>query len=352
MSDSPEPQTTEEADAAFEDVLEDVGTEPTEGEVTEEVTDATPEDGDQLPTRDEQGRFAKAEGTELPEDAPAPESPDEPEAEVVAPTFRYQAEGREIEIPGSAQGDKGIFVPTEQLPNLTRQLRESEAFRGSYQRTLGQKDRERQQIVTERDAIQEELQTYRDKIRELVTNDQAFEQFIGELRTNWSTLEAQAESAKNAKLLEKERSERETWERDKHDQELRPVMYGRLDQGVRAIGKELSLPDHVLKATYGRMAGDLDRYFPVAQQDDVQVGVKKGERYDLDIRAVRNELAYLRDVIGTQKAPEPQQSQKPGNKPPPTVPAKRGPAPPGKKKPDFSKADDPTAAVDEWFENM
>jgi len=368
MPESPESssvQTAEQADERFDAILDEAPAEPTApAEPAEpEAVEAPEPETSEGPPRDEKGRFAKADQPEAaPSEAPSPDAPTEPttegEAEVAYPAFRYRADGQEHELPGSAVGEHGVFLPNEMVPQITRLLQEGHAHRGSFQRLLSEKAREIQNAAAERDAAKAELTEIKAKIEELVRDENAFDRFVQDQRGNWEITKAKAEAAAHRTLLERERSQREEYERERQEQQLRPLMRDRLAGALNAVGKELQLPPTVLETAWRRMNQDdyVDRLFPRAQEDDPINNVRKGQRYDVQLQVVWNELQAYADIMRTvgpptqPTPPKPKAPVKPIQKPPPTVSTKGGQAPSGPKRPDFSKEKDPTAAVDDWFD--
>lgn len=367
MSESPESsgiQTAEEADAAF-DAIGDEVPEPVEAPAEEESAAPELEETEDGPPRDDKGRFAKADQPETAPEAISSESLVEPTAEgepeeVSHPTFRYRADGQEHELPGSAVGTGGVFFPSEQVPEITRLLQEGHAHRGSFQRLLNDKARQIQDAASERDSAIAERDEIKGKIEELIKDEVAFERFIADQRGNWEITKARAESAAHQKMLENERSKREEYEMERQEQQLRPVMHQRLDLALETVGKSLGLPENVLAMARKRMSSEhyLEQLFPKAQQDDLVNNVRKGQRYDINVRMVQEELKAYAELLKSVGPPPQQVNPKVAQakakaaqtiqKAPPTVSTKGGAAPgTGKKRPSFKS----TEEVDDWFEN-
>jgi hypothetical protein len=395
MPDSPDLssiQTTEEADEAAEAIWNASDEAPQEDDSSPAEEEAAPQESDSdtgsLPSRDEKGRFVSREdhpdeatpSDEKPEtaaeEAPpeSPASPDEPEEgqtdEVPAPaeppdypTFRYRADGRDYEVPGSAYGESGTFIPTAEMEKLTRLVQEGHTHRGSFKQILNDKQREIDRAATGEDAARAELTAIKDKIEQLVTDPTEFERFIENLRGNWAVTKAQAEAESHKKLLDTERAQRESWEQEREEARLQPMMRQRLERTLVLAGKEMNLGADILKFAYQRLQTPeyLDRLYPRAEADNPQTGLKKGQRLDINVRMVQDELEYLASVTKgrvVEPTPNPKveaakaQAAKAASptkevKTPPTVSTKGGTAPTASKKkvPTFTSAEE----ADDWL---
>jgi len=288
--------------------------EPTEAP---EESEETQEDETDQP-RDEQGRFEE-QPAEQPEEEPAAPT-EEPEEEVYDP-FSYRADGQSYSIEGSKVGSDGVFIPTDRVEDITRLLAEGRAHSGSFRQRMADSDAREQAANTRAEAADAAKNAIMDKIEELVSKDGALEDFILDQRTNWPVLkaEANAESLRVQGKADKERLEQFESEQKQAKQE--PIMNGMLEDSILKFGQEANLPKERMAEIYQRFTNPVYRSiaFHPSLVDDPQAGITKGQMV-IDYNAIRDEVNRFRGSV----AAEPKREAK---KPPPTISAKKTPAP-------------------------
>lgn len=285
---------------------------------------------------------APTPAAESPEPAPAPEAeapaapaeepaPAAPETDAQYPTFSYHGENQAFTIPGSALGEDGLFIPTAAIPELRQLLASGRAASGSMRRSQVEQaralDRAKAEItaaVTARDQVFAAIERMVEAKRQ--GNPQPLEDFLAGVETQWPVLKAQAEKAALQRQYDLERESREGQERERREAEQIPLMQSRLAQAVQHFSQQVGLPVEHQERVFERLLGQLDRIFPKAEQDGVIPGVKKGDRLE-DLSQVEQEIRWLAGLL-------PKPTSKPvTQQPPPSVAARRGPAPSGRPKP-------------------
>jgi len=350
MFDSPE-ASGEEIEAA-----------PDDGEPTEPSTDKP---------RDEKGRFvsqSKAEGeaeeepeeteesdleepdAEEPEPTEEPTEPTEPEEEEAppeaeAPTFSYQGDNREWEIPGSAVGQDGAFIPTEQLPHVKQLLASGRGFPRFQQQMQAQL----QQAHQTASMAQTQLNTIISNIEGHIERG-TLEEFLVEARERWPILKAEAEAAALRQKNEQDGQELQRLRHEQEDARDLPGMKMAVEETVLTMAREFGFGQsgqltpaetQALGALYAQLTDDpmlMQQMFPRAPEDNPAFNVRKGQRIDNRASVVRQYLGMLRQVWGVRPQPAPPKQvakakatnakalQEP-KAPPKTVPAGRGPSP-------------------------
>lgn len=325
--------------------------------------------------RDEKGRFVAKDGQQEPEAAPAEGAPDSPPAEPTAdtadeqsaesaeeidlsefPRFTYKAAGQEFEIPGSAVGERGIYIPTEAIPEL-RQLLASG-------KTEPQRYRERQQVeaqlTTRAEAAEEQARTILRFFDDLVEKNQ-LEDFLLNQAQNWEVLKARAEAAGVRRQFETERQELEHLRQEREDAQQRPLMLDALGDAVRRYGSAAGLDERAQERLYARWATPdaLERVFPRADKDDPAKGVRKGQRL-YDFAPLVQDVQWLQGMLGTkpasaQPAPQPVAKKapvpaKPVKVPPTAAAAKGAAAPSGPRAKDLPKYTSSAEALEDIFD--
>lgn len=380
------------ADTGFDEAFESVWSEAAapEGADTGAVTteepageEPQPETTDETATpdgraRDEKGRFVSTtpdqEQAESPEPVTdeepaqptdtAPEPEQEPQAPSIDPAVQaqfdalppvtYRAYGQDFAIPGSKLGPEGAFIPKTALQEIAR-------FMGSgreYHRRAG----EWEQRVKDADARAEAAEVSRDTVLQRLDQlvaEGGLEDFLLDVARNYPVLKAEAEAAGLRRMNEQLRNGQQTREQQEQEAALRPVMDRALAEKVREFGQSAGLGKDDLKALYARLRAPEYQsvIFPVADRDMPEIGTKKGQRV-INYAAIQQEVDLLASVVQRYKQPPvveqaaqrnaERQASRPKPTPPPTVAARRGPAPTGKqgKPPTFAS----TKEADEyWF---
>ena len=354
-------------DAAFDEAF-DKASAPTGAPSPEPATPApetaeTPTPGK---SRNERGQFAKAEPTEaLPQEAtpepsetpPAeavPETPPDAVVEATHPEFTYRSAGREFNIPGSAVGEDGAFIPTPALPAITRLLAEGQHAREAsrdYAAKLSEARAEGQKELLYARSLLASLNQLRQQGPDAIAN------WFDELDRNWPLMEANAKLSLMEKEREAEKAQLSEAQRDREAEALVPQL-GRVL--TDALAEYAQRPDYKgvdTKRLYARLSGRLfDQVFEEATEQDVAQGVAQrvGQvvvnwgviedevKDEADIlRRARDSANLAKEVVkaNAAKVAEPNA--------PPTVGAKKGAsAASGKAAPKFKT----TAEADEWFD--
>lgn len=193
---------------------------------------------EQAPTEGEAETAAPAAG-QPPTDAAAEPKPESDLSQY--PTFQYRGDGRVHEIPGSAVGEAGVFIPKEQVNWLRQELATARAHHGSWQSELESVKAEADQKVS----VAEAKAAASDKIVEQMTElaqlarrdpDAAY-QWVVEFAGNWPAMQAEAERAsfeaeRDAFKQQKERTQTEEQSRQLEEAKER-VFQELLDQGAQ-----------------------------------------------------------------------------------------------------------------------
>lgn len=165
----------------------------------------TPPEGAQIAARDPAtGRFIEAqkEGETPPEGqkpegeaaSPQTDAKGEPQEPPEYPEWTFQADQTQYAVPGSKQGDQGIFIPNEQIPWLQQQLATAYAHKGSWQRELAGAQAAGQQMMQQAQAVQAQADYIVQQIQALAEGDEeAAWAWFQDYRQNLQTLLAGAE---------------------------------------------------------------------------------------------------------------------------------------------------------------
>jgi len=359
--------------------------EETEGAAAEPV-ESTSEPAAQ--PRDEQGRFVKVEtapAEPTPETAdadavspePPAETPTEPEEPAAPdpekdwealPAFSYRAHGEDVVIPGSKLGPAGVYIPTDQVQEIARTLSSGREYHRRAQEWDG-KVKAAEERVQQTAKAKEAADAVRDEI--LRTLDALAEQgklidWATQAETEWPILRAKAvakgleveKQALQAQLESRDttlKTQREAEERAR----LRPIMDRTLKDTIHELGTAAGLSVDDLDPLYTRLrSDDLEAVvFPVADRDYPDHGISAGQRF-FNREPVQREIEILAGIVKRYKQPTPppaitkaaaanaKKATPEPKAPPPTVAAKRGPAPAAGKRPTFKS----TEEVDAWFE--
>ena len=371
----------ESADAALDNIF--TGDEPPESGTEapgDKDSPAQPTDDDG-PARDEKGRFAKPEESDTD---PAPESeepsPDDagPESEVseegdetkddgqlsdeewdALSPMEYRADGQNWQIPGSKVEEDGVFIPTDQIPNVAQLLSEGQSHRGSFRATLAGYDDQIRDLTAELEGERAALTEISDKIEELVTKPGALEEWVENQRQNWDTLKLNAELAKSKRATEHADARRESLEAANEAARVLPMMRESLAKAIKHWGDQAGFKEEIQQQIYNRHATQegLDRLFPQGEngnrtenfeplrEDMLFLAQTSGARPPTDPTPAPAELKKGEEL---QKAPTPQRRVR--RKAPTTVAASSGkdetPAKEAKAVPKFKTAEE----ADAWFD--
>ena len=345
-------------DAAAADAALLAGEEP-EQPAEEPVADAAepqPDEPSGQP-RDPQGRFTDTAPTPEPETpvdgaaVPDSETPGEPQEEAQA--WSIHAEGSDFQIEGAVVGDDGVFIPAAQRERTETLIRQGLAYEGSSQTWFNEAN-QRQQETEQRaesalaqvDAAVAEKQHVLDHFEQLVEASQAqlaqgaaladtpLGQWMVGVAVNWPVLKAQAETRGLQVKAEVDSKRVETFDREREDAKLQPVMDKALSDWVLSYGEQAGLDRAVLEGVYKDLKDPRFKavLFVRSPRDDVSQGIRKGD-LAIDHTVVGD---WISRVVGWRGsgtattaagAPTPAAPAKPAPTPPPTVSATRGPAP-------------------------
>lgn len=370
LTDSERPQTLDDADAA----LTGGGPEPDDVEVSE--TPAAEPAGESAQPRDDAGRFTAAPeaAPEASQEEPAPPAdPGEPEADATGEEpaaeepeepVSYRADGQEFEIPGSAVGENGWFIPADQVPEVQQLLSSGRAAMGSVRERLSQAAQEAETARHEAAAAKAESQHVLAHFENLIERSQeALRQgtmdalvqsplgqwFLG-VAQGWPILKADAKT--RAVEMASQTATRRLQEYEQRDQQarLRPLMADTVRSSVWQQGQAAGLDEQTLRSVEQMLTGEgyQRMLFVPAPYDDPAAGFRKGDLV-IDHAVVAGALQLAGINRGTQvqqqriAQAQRQNAQAAGTsrKVPPTVGAKgRSPAGPAIPQPKSAKEAD------------
>ena len=245
------------------------------------------------PPRDDKGRFTAptpaAAASPAPEAAPAtpPETPPETPAEAPAepesfPPFEYTANGRPFTIEGSQVGEDGVFIPTAQVPYLTRTLAEAHQNR-DFGRELG---RVKADATREGQALKDEFFGKLRQLKAIATDPEKLGAWGEDVERNWALLEAQAK----LDLREKELTQLQQREQEQARETARREVIPKCQQVLRdqvarfvaepAVAGLFAAADQ--QALVSRLGTFFDRIFEEDANGEVMV----------DVDLIRRELAH------------------------------------------------------------
>lgn len=274
------PATMADADAAL------TTSAPEEPEVAAAEPAAEPEGQ----PRDEQGRF-----TETPKDEPEP-SPEEPaespeplgeptepveatpDAESEPEPFVYRADGQEFEIPGSAVGDEGIFIPSEHLQEVQQLLSAGRASFGSVRQRLSESAAREQQAADRAAAAEAQAQTILAHFESLIEKNQIGE-WLQNVAQNWPILKAESKAKAVELATQAQTQELARYREQEQQTALRPLMDSTLQDSIRQQGAQAGLDDDTLGQVYRELQSPdyQGLLFVKAPYDDPASGIRKGE---------------------------------------------------------------------------
>ena len=344
-------------DTEREPVFEEDAALPVEAPDAPAAVEAAPEQSGQ--PRDEKGRFASAppEEPETPEGAVAPppetaepteqippveEEPDEP--------FTYRADGQDWEIPGSAVGEDGVFIPILAARELQQLLSEGRAARGSVRQRLSESSVREQSAMRRAEAAEANVKHVLGHFEQLVESGRLGE-WLTNIAQNWPILKAEAKANALQIAQAAEREELERFRASERQNALRPIMEQTLERYVGQFGQEYGLDDDQMAALYDRMNSEEYRsvVWVSAPGDDPMAGFRKGDTV-INWGPIRDAAALMsvgrRPQTAIQKAMNENKAQQTTKAVPPTVGGKGVKAPrPGPKMPSFATAKE----ADDWF---
>lgn len=368
METAPEgPGNIAEADAALEAAINSAVSEAPEEEV--QALAAEPAAESEQP-RDELGRFAAETPKDEPEaslEAPAesPETPVEPTepAEGLEPDaedlpdepFIYRADGQDFEIPGSAVGDDGVFIPKDHLPEVQHLLSAGKAAFGSVRQRLSESATREQQALDRAVAAEAQAQHVLGHFEDLISKGpEVIQQWLLNMHQNWPILQAEAK-AKAIELRNQQATKELERYRDQENQaRLRPLMEQTLQQSIRTQGTQLGLDEQTVQAIHRQLSQPQYEklLFVKAPYDDPGSGIRQGDLViDHSVVASALQLASIHRPAQVQQqkiaAAQAQNAKRTPQKVkvPPTV--AKGRAPTGGGVPSFATQKD----ADQWFEN-
>lgn len=312
--------------------------------------EATPDSASEV-ARDDKGRFAKRPETPAPaaatsdapasdtpapsaEPSPSPESAPSPEGEAVDfsgyPTFEYTAHGQPYSIPGSAVGEDGVFIPTPQVPYITRLLAEAHQNR-DFGRELG---RAVADAKREGETLKAEYTAKLRRLKEIATDPDRLQSFAENLERDWPLLEAEARLELEQRRRQELETQQQELERERAARDLQPKLDAALDriaeQFMAQPGFQGLYKAEDRKELVDRLRVFRDQIFeedPETGEVFVNLDVAHRELgYDASWRRKATAAQAQRQKIAQQNAatkPAPSQV-------PPTVGAKQGAAPSAK----------------------
>lgn len=311
--------------------------------------------------RDEQGRFTSPPQSEpAAEQAPVetPETPGEPAAaapEVEAPAeetyepFVYRADGQDFDIPGSAVGDDGVFIPTDKIPELQQLLSEGRASRGSVRQRFSEIAQREQAAVKRAEAAEAQSQQVLSHFENLIETGK-FPEWLQNVAQNWPILKAEAKAKALELQAQAERDELTRYREQNQMAAMRPVMDETLERTIKDYGLRYGLDADGMEQVFNLLHEPQyeSLTFVRAPHDDLAAGFRKGDlviNYNTVEGAIRLATAGRGAQQKIQQAVK--QNQVQPVKVPPTVGGKTTKAPkPGPAVPQFKT----TKEADEWFE--
>lgn len=292
MMDGEAPDTLDAADAALTTSVE-----PSEAPAAE--PEGQP--------RDEQGRFASpsepeaeapveeapAEETEVPVEPEAAAEGEEAEAEEPDEPIVYRADGQEFEIPGSAVGDDGWFIPADQIPEVQQLLASGKAFSGSYRQRLSEAAQQVEAARQETAAANAQSQHVLAHFEGLIERSQEairagtmeallaspLGQWFLSVGQGWPILKADART-KALELASQQATKRlQEYERNEHQARIRPLMSQTVQESVWQQGQAMGLDRGTLDAVQQMLVGPgYERLlFVPAPYDDPAGAYRKGD---------------------------------------------------------------------------
>jgi hypothetical protein len=337
-------------------------TEAPEAEEADPSPEDTPPTEDEAQPRNPDGTFAEKPESEAQPEAPEDEAtedetvPGEEEtpAEVEPEPFSFKADGTEFEVPGSAVSEEGLFVPPDQVELVTQLMRYGKTYQGSFRDQLAASKNEVKSANVERDAAQAARTVLLEKLAAFAENPDAFAAFMDDFSRELPMLLASAQTAEAEAKGKADRERVAELEREADYLKMEPRLEDRLEEAIRYYGgiHGVDLEGQRTLWTRLRAKNTFDRIF--TRNDS-------GE-WDQELGIVEDEVRYLAAAVGSRKAVEPKRKEAKdaqkaiaalkgkGRKPPPTAPAKKGPAPKAASKAPKFEGEDATAQADAWFD--
>lgn len=324
--------------------------------------------------RDGQGRFAEKPPSAAPpveSAAPAPEAQSEPtaDAEELSPGEQelesgeadpdenyseasYRYDGKDEVIPGSAVGENGAFIPTEQFQQIQELIALGRSAReGSIRQQLRSHGHEAQRWETQVKAALASSDHVINAINEMVEAEirgdaeKGIAKWLEDITRNWPILKEQAKSKRVELELAQERSQRESYEQEQERSRREPQIRGVIESQVTHFGQLSGLDADARKTLVERLNSPRfrDQVVHQAKEDDPRNGIRRGE-WVVEYGVIEDEVKFFAQAGGGQKTVQRAQQLQQENarrqgqpsKAPPVATARRGPAPTAAKLPDLT----------------
>lgn len=270
-----------------------------EAEAAESTEEATPEATPQV--TEPEAEAAKA-AEEKPVEAAEPAVPTAEAPEPVTyPTFSFKGDGQQFEIPGSQQRDEGVFIPTDQVEWLQKQLATAKAHYGSWQGELQKARSEGQQLREEAEAKIKGADLITERLQALAEGpEDDFIEWAQNYRRNLPTLLAEARAAE----LEARNTQLEQRANAGAQQEQQAALAQQLDQGLDLLVDQYApaypdVPRDKVRTRLGRLRHAI--FYPAADNDP-QGRWQKGEIL-ADYGLVEDEFKEMQEIMATQQKP-------------------------------------------------
>lgn len=321
--------------------------------------------------RDGQGRFAEKPPSAAPpaeSPAPAPEAQGEPTADAAAPAGEeppepetateeyseasYRYDGKDEVIPGSAVGENGAFIPTEQFQQIQELIALGRSAReGSIRQQLRSHGHEAQRWETQVKAAlassDHVIQAIDQMVEAEIRGDaeKGIAKWLEDITRNWPILKEQAKSKRVELELAQERSQRESYEQEQERTRREPQIRGVIESQVTHFGQQSGLDVDARKTLVERLNSPRfrDQVVHQAKEDDPRNGIRRGE-WVVEYGVIEDEVRFFAQAGGGQKTVQRAQQLQQENarrqgqpsKAPPVATARRGPAPTAAKLPDLT----------------
>lgn len=234
-------------------------------------------------------------------------SPQAPGAAADAyPPLAYRAGGEEFEIPGSAVGEDGAFIPREVLGEVSRLISQGVYHERHWQQELRNREAqatERVRAAEQKAAEAEAILSSLDRLRQAGPEKMA--EWLDGLERNWPLLMAEAKN----QLLERQLQESSAAEQERQQiargEELAPQIEDTL---VATVEQLVGMPQ------YQGLDGEqflrrlvqtrLDQIFTEAEYDDPSRGIRAGDvlvDYDVITSEADHEMGLLRQAAAAAK---------------------------------------------------
>lgn len=322
--------------------------------------------------RDPRGRFSEKPPSAAPPSsetpAPAPEAQDEPTADAEAPAGEqppepetaaqdyteatYQYNGQEVAIPGSAVGENGAFIPTEQFTAVQELLALGRSAReGSIRQQLRTAGHDAARVKTQIDAAFASRDQVFSAIDAMVEaelkgdTERGFTNWLQDLAQNWRILKAESKAKGVEAELAEERRQRETFQQEREREEREPQIRGVIEGQVAHFAQLEGLDPEARKTLIERLSSPRfrDQIVHQAREDDPRNGIQRGQ-WVVEYGVIEDEVKFFAKAGGgrtsAQRVQQLQQDNarrqgQPSNAPP-VATARKGPAPSAGRLPDLT----------------